>query len=156
MASVSVSHLIIFIAAMVVAASVAGVLTTTVTDISDAIDDQGPSVSDDIRSSIEIINDPGAAVVFENEEDEDELRLYVKNTGSRELSTDPVQIDVLVNGQYSTADSVTVLPEEEESEIWGQNDVVRIDIVATDRIQEGENRVKITADGAEDTFVWEQ
>jgi flagellar protein FlaG len=62
MASVSVSHLIIFIAAMVVAASVAGALTTTVNDISDAIDEQGPSVSDDIRSDITIINDPGSAV----------------------------------------------------------------------------------------------
>lgn len=156
MASVSVSHLIIFIAAMVVAASVAGVLTTTVTDISDAIDDQGPSVSDDIRSSIEIINDPGADVVFENEGNENELRLYVKNTGSRELPTEPSQIDVLINGQYSTADSVTVLPEDEDSEVWGQNDVVRIDVVGNDRIQEGENRVQITVGGADDTFVWER
>lgn len=155
MASVSVSHLIIFIAAMLVAGSVAGVLTTTVNDISNAIDDQGPSVSDDIRTSIEIINDPGAQVV--NDTDGNTIELFVKNTGSRELTTEPDNIDIFINGQFSTADSVVVVSNDGDS--WGRNVVVQMDVNddldALNDASGAENRVKVVVDGAEDTFVWE-
>lgn len=153
MASVSVSHLIIFIAAMIVASSVAGVLTTTVNDIGQAIDDQGLSVSDDIRSEIEIINDPGAAVVNESSSP-NRVELYVKNTGSTELTTQPDNVDVFLNGQFRTADNVTVVSS--DSQLWGRTEVVRIDIEDTSPITQGENRAKVRVDGAEDTFVWER
>jgi flagellar protein FlaG len=153
MASVSVSHLIIFIAAMVVASSVAGVLTTTVNDIGEAIDDQGLSVSDDIRSDIEIINDPGADVLNSSTEP-NRAEFYVKNTGSTELPAQADSVDVFLNGQFRTADNVTVVSS--DSNVWGRNEVVRIDVVDTAPISAGENRAKIRVDGAEDTFIWEQ
>ena len=160
MASVSVSHLIIFIAAMLVAASVAGLLTTTVEDISDAIEEQGFSTSDDIRSDITIINDPAAGVY--DEENGGELTLYVKNTGSTELPTNSDNIDLFINGIFTpidedNGDSIEVLPEDEESTVWGRNDVVRITIVdANDYVGDGQNRVKLVVSGAEDIFIWEQ
>lgn len=153
MASVSVSHLIIFIAAMVVASSVAGVLTTTVNDIGEAIDDQGLSVSDDIRSDIEIINDPGADVLNSSTEP-NRAEFYVKNTGSTELPAQADSVDVFLNGQFRTADNVTVVSS--DSNVWGRNEVVRIDVGDTSPISEGENRAKIRVDGAEDTFIWER
>jgi len=149
MASVSVSHLIIFIAAMVVAASVAGALTTTVNDISSAIDEQGPSVSDDIRSDISIINDPG--VDAQNEDGD--LELFVKNTGSTELSTESDNIDVFVNGQFNIADEVEI--ETNDDDVWGQNDVAKITVEDVD-LDPGEQRAKVVVDGAEDTFIWER
>lgn len=151
MASVSVSHLIIFIAAMLVAASVAGLLTNTVDDISNAIEEQGFSTSDEIRSDITIINDPGAGVY-----DGETLTLYVKNTGSTELSTSSDNIDVFVNGVFTSIgdDDIEVLPDEEESTVWGRNDVVRITVNVD--ISDGDNRVKIVAGGAEDIFIWEE
>ncbi|MEF8822396.1 MAG: flagellar protein G [Halovenus sp.] len=154
MASVSVSHLIIFIAAMVVAASVAGALTTTVNDISNAIDEQGPSVSDDIRSDITIINDAGADVV-DTSDSTDTIELYVKNTGQRELSTNTENIDILINGQFSVADSVTVVSN--ENGVWGQNDVAQVNVSDSSGALEtdGENRVKVIIGGTEDTFIWE-
>ncbi len=153
MASVSVSHLIIFIAAMVVAASVAGALTTTVNDISNAIDEQGPSVSDDIRSDISIINDPGADV-----ENDGDLELFVKNTGSTELTTNSDNIDVLVNGVFTQLEEDAVTIQTNDNDVWGQNDVAQINVNVdpdTD-LNDGENRVKIVVDGAEDTFIWER
>jgi flagellar protein FlaG len=153
MASVSVSHLIIFIAAMIVASSVAGVLTTTVNDIGDAIDDQGLSVSDDIRSEIEIINDQGADVVNESATP-DRVELYVKNTGSTELTTAPDNVDVLLNGQFRTADNVTIVSS--DSDVWGRNEVARIEVEDTSPIQQGENRAKVRVDGADDTLIWER
>lgn len=153
MASVSVSHLIIFIAAMVVASSVAGVLTTTVNDIGEAIDDQGLSVSDDIRSDIEIINDPGADVLNSSTEP-NRAEFYVKNTGSTELPAQADSVDVFLNGQFRTADNVTVVSS--DSNVWGRNEVVRIDVEDTSPISEGENRAKIRVGGAENTFIWER
>jgi len=153
MASVSVSHLIIFIAAMVVASSVAGVLTTTVNDIGDAIDDQGLSVSDDIRSEVEIINDPGSEVI-NTSANPDRVELYVKNTGNKELTTNPDNVDVFLNGQFRTADNVTIVSS--DSDVWGRNDVARIDIEDTAPITDGENRAKVRVGGAEDTLIWER
>jgi len=154
MASVSVSHLIIFIAAMVVAASVAGALTTTVNDISNAIDEQGPSVSDDIRSDITIINDAGSPVV-DTSTDPNTIELYVKNTGQRELNTNTRSIDVLVNGQFSVADSVEVVSNNDG--VWGQNDVARVNVTDGGNALDnpGENRVKLIIGGSEDIFIWE-
>lgn len=149
MASVSVSHLIIFIAAMVVAASVAGALTSTVNDISRAIDEQGPSVSDDIRSDITIINDAGSSV----KNDSDAVVLYVKNTGDTDLPTQPDRIDVLINGQFSLADNVTVITSDDG--VWRRNDVAEI-AITNPPTSTGDNRVKLVIGGAEDTFVWEE
>lgn len=148
MASVSVSHLIIFIAAMLVAASVAGLLTSTVDDLSNAIEEQGFSTSDDIRSDITIINDAGATEV-----EEEELTLYIKNTGNTELSAEPEDVDVLVNGIFTTDFTVDI----QEEEVWGQGIVVELTITVSDEeIDQGENRVQVVAGGAEDVFIWEQ
>jgi len=151
MASVSVSHLILFIAAMLIASSVAGVLTTTVDDISEAIDDQGLSVSDDIRTSIEVINDPGACVYDCN--NNGDVRLFVKNTGTIQLPAEGSQIDVLINGQFATIEDVTVL---ENGDTWSQNDVVRLN-VSGEAVNDGEeNRAKVIVSGDEDTLIWEE
>lgn len=148
MASVSVSHLIIFIAAMVIAASTAGLLTTTVGDIGNAIEDQGLSASDDIRSDITIINDAGATST-----ENGSLTLYVKNTGSAQLPTQPSTIEILVNGVFeSDIDEVRPL---DGAEVWGTGDVVKI-VVNTDDLGTGEHRVKVMVNGGEDVFVWEQ
>jgi flagellar protein FlaG len=157
MASVSVSHLIIFIAAMVVAASVAGALTTTVNDISNAIDEQGPLVSDDIRSDITIINDAGAAVANDTDEDGniDRIELLIKNTGETELPTESGEIDVLVNGQFAVVSSVEELSDNDG--VWGKDDVVQVNIDDTSALNDpGENRVKVIIGGTEDTFIWER
>lgn len=149
MASVSVSHLIIFIAAMIVAASVAGLLTNTVNDISNAIEEQGLSTSDEIRSDITIINDPENGTYNGTH-----LTLYVKNTGSTELPTNSDNIDLFVNGIFTTVTDtdITVLG---GSDVWGRNDVVEI-TVETGDVSSGKNRVKLVADGGVDTFIWEE
>ncbi|WP_336326940.1 flagellar protein G [Halovenus sp. HT40] len=155
MASVSVSHLIIFIAAMVIAASVAGLLTTTVDDISNAIEDQGLSTSEEIRSDISIINDAGSTATDSSGSTEN-LTLYVKNTGNSQLSTQPRQIDILINGQFVTFTSgrITLLG---GAEVWGDGVVAEIVVDVGDvDIRTGDNRAKVMANGGEDVFVWEQ
>lgn len=150
MASVSVSQLILFIAAMLVAGSVAGLLTTTVDDIGNAIEEQGIATSEEIRSDITIINDPGAT-----QSQDGNVTIYVKNTGNSELSTQPGDIDVLVNGIFVTgldSGNITLL---DGAATWSEGEVVELVVDASD-VNAGENRVQVTVDGAEDTFIWEE
>lgn len=148
MASVSVSHMILFIASMLIAASVAGVFTSSVDQLSDAIDDQGLEVSDEIRTSIEIISDSGAGDAI-YDEDEEELTLLVKNTGTNGLVPEATQLDVLVNGQFQSSENIEV-ELLGDGETWNQNEVVRVTIDVT--LEDGDHRVKVIVNGDEDVF----
>lgn len=81
MASVSVSELILFIAALTVALGVATTLTTNVADISNSIGERGGSVSDDIKTDVEIISDSGTPEsIYDGDGN---VTILVKNTARR-------------------------------------------------------------------------
>lgn len=146
MASVSASHLILFIASVLVAASVAGVLTSTVGDLSNAIDDTGLQVSDDVRTDVEIISDSGSDAVYDASEGN--ITLYVKNTGSSRLAAEGGLVDVLVNGRFETDVTVTLLG---DAPAWTPGEVVRMDI--SEELAENEDhRVQVTINGDEEVF----
>ncbi len=147
MASVSVSHMILFIASMLIAASVAGVFTTSVDDIADAIEDQGPAVSDQVRTSIDIISDSGSDAIYN--ETEEEITILVKNTGSSNIVPDTTDIDVLVNGQFVGADDLEfeLLG---EGQTWSSSEVIRITV--SQSLEPGDHRILINVNGGEDTI----
>lgn len=147
MASVSVSHLIIFITSLVVAAGVAGTLTTQVEGVSQAIDDQGLDVSREIRTDIEVISDAGSDEVYDD--GANELTLLVKNTGSRTLANDSSQVDVLVNGTYQGDVSITVL----DATDWEPTAVAEI-TVSNVGLSSGDHRVKVIVTGDEEVFAF--
>jgi flagellar protein FlaG len=120
----SVSELVIFIAAVSVAAGVSGVMVTTVGGISDSLDERGASVSAAIETDVEVISDPGSGAVYDDATDE--VTLLVKNTGDRTLPTDGSGVEVLIDGQYvPPADyEVTVVGGDE----WRDGAVVRITV----------------------------
>lgn len=144
MASVSVSHAILFIASIVVAASVAGVLTTEVGRLSAAIDDRGVDVSQDISSDIEVISDAGSSDCCY---DGTNITLLAKNTGTDKLPTDTDQVDVLVDAQYDPDVFVTVVDGSE----WLPNNVARITITEPG-LASGDHRVKLIVRGDEEVF----
>ena len=146
MASVSASHMILFIASILVATSVAGVLTNTVGDLSNAIDDTGLQVSDDVRTDVEIISDSGSDAVYNDTEGN--ITLYLKNTGSSRLRPGSSAVDVLVNGQYETDVTVTLLG---DAATWGPGEVVRLDISEPLSTNE-DHRVQLTVNGDEEVF----
>lgn len=143
MASVPISHLIIFIASIVVAAGVAGTLTTQVEGVSQAIDDQGLDVSQEIRTDIEVISDASSNRVY----DGTQLTLLVKNTGSRTLPDDAGQLDVLVNGTYQTDVTLTVL----DDPAWEPTAVAEV-TVSNVSLPPGDHRVKVIVTGDEEVF----
>jgi flagellar protein FlaG len=150
MASVSVSHMILFIASMIVAASVAGVFTSTVDDLSNAIDEQGLHVSDDVRTDIEIISDNGTGACVYDCDGQDNLTLLVKNVGSNRLPDDPDGVDVLVNGNYQPPDDVTMTMLD-GADTWDTSDVARLNVTESGLIS-GDHRAKVIVNGDEEVF----
>jgi len=138
--------MILFIASILVATSVAGVLTNTVGDLSNAIDDTGLQVSDDVRTDVEIISDSGSDAVYNDTEGN--ITLYLKNTGSSRLRPGSSAVDVLVNGQYETDVTVTLLG---DAATWGPGEVVRLDISEPLSTNE-DHRVQLTVNGDEEVF----
>ena len=139
--------MILFIASMLIAASVAGVFTTSVDDIADAIEDQGPAVSDQVRTSIDIISDSGSDAIYN--ETEEEITILVKNTGSSNIVPDTTDIDVLVNGQFVGADDLEfeLLG---EGQTWSSSEVIRITV--SQSLEPGDHRILINVNGGEDTI----
>ena len=147
MSSASMSSLILFIAAMLIAAGVAGTLVTNVNDISSSIDTHSGDVREKIDTDIEIISDPGS----DQRIDDQIITLYVKNTGEGSLSSEPGGFDVLVNGRYiSSADlSISIL----DGDSWRSGGVVELEIDAEVPFDENsEHRITVTVNGDREEY----
>lgn len=152
MASTSISTLVIFIAAVSIAAGVSGVMVSTVGGISASLDDRGAAVAQSIDTEIEIISDPGSdAIVRDYEGDSDgdtELVLLVKNTGDRTIPTEGSAVEVLVDGQYVSPGEYSV--ETVGSGAWTDGDVVRI--VIDRSLAAGDHRATVIAGSDRETL----
>lgn len=144
MASVSASHLILFIASLVIAAGVAGTFTQGVSRLSEGIDDQSLEVSEEVRTDIEVISDAGSPVY---DDSSNTVTLLVKNTGTSTLDNDTRFVDILLDGQYRTNVTSTVV----DGDQWRPNNVVRLEITGAD-LSAGDHRVKIIVNGDEEVF----
>lgn len=145
MASVSASTLIIFIASILVAASVAGTMTTGVSQLGDALGDRSLDVANEIRTDIDIISDPGSTAVYDG--DTTTITLLVKNTGSKSLSTDPKTIDVIIDGEYTTDVSTSLVGDENT---WREGSVLQISV--DKQLDPGEHRVVVMVNDDRETF----
>ena len=145
MASVSSSHLILFIASLIIAASVAGTFTQGVQRLSSSLSERSLDVSEDVRTDVEIISDSGSDAIYDT--GSGNVTVLVKNTGSRDLVADSGQIDVLVDGRYQTEVTFEVIG----GEPWRIGDVVRIEISPEPALSGGtDHRVAINVDGDEE------
>jgi flagellar protein FlaG len=146
MASVSASHLILFIASLVIAAGVAGTFTQGISRLSQGIDDQSLEVSNEVRTDIEVISDAGSPV-YNNSTGE--VTLLIKNTGTAEITADDRFVDVLLDGQYRTNVTLSVV----DGDAWGPNNVVRLVIGGAD-LASGDHRAKLIVNGDEEVFAF--
>lgn len=146
MAGASVSEMILFIAALVVAASVAGTLTTQVDRVSDSLSARSLDVSNEIRADVTVISDSGAQVYDRN--GNGNVTLYVRNTGSSDLPADPGSVDVLFDGAYQSEVSVTVVS---GGPGWSRGGVVRVSFQPSS-VPSGDHRVKLIVREDEEVF----
>ncbi|WP_416839399.1 flagellar protein G [Haloferax sp. DFSO52] len=145
MADISVPSLILFIASIVVAAGVSGVLIDTVTGISSSLDERGGDVSTEIRTDIEVISDAEAGVY---DTGNDNLTVYVKNTGLRTLPATSGGFDVIVDAQYQTDVNVSVVDGTE----WRPSNVVELEVSNLTLSTSTDHRLNVVVDGDEEVF----
>ena len=152
MASASVSELIIFIAAVSIAAAVSGAMVTTVGDISNSVDEQGADIASDIDTDIEIISDPASGAVYDDTTEE--VTLLVKNTGRRAIATDGADVEILINGQYIPSSAYTVETYDEGSwqsgSPWREGSVARI--VVSKSLPSDDHRATVIVRSEEETL----
>jgi flagellar protein FlaG len=139
--------MILFIASIVVAASVVGVFTDSISRVSEAIDQRGISVSENVRTDIEIISDSGSDAVYRETGDSNHVVVHVKNTGSETLTAESGQMDVFVNGTYQSDVNVTLLG---GASSWRPGEVAEVNITAA--LGSGDHRVKVIINEDEEVF----
>ena len=146
MASVSASHLIIFVASLVIAAGVVGTLTTGVERVSSSIDDGSLDVSQQISMDMAIISDPSEPQT----NGDNELTINVRNTGSQPVAIDDnSQVDIVLNGQFISDFDIENLNGDDG--IWRPGEVIEIEMEDLDNL-EGDNRLLLTVYGDEELF----
>lgn len=148
MASVSTSTLILFIASLLVAASVAGTMTTGVERLGSALGDRSADVSSEIRTDVTIISDAGSpASIYDGSST---VTLLVKNTGSQTISNQSSNFEILIDGSYQTDVSTLVL---DDSTTWRPGTVVEITITGVG-LNTGDHRVLLIVNGDREEFVF--
>ena len=145
MASVSASHLIIFVASLVIAAGVVGTLTTGVERVSSSIDDGSLDVSQQIRMDMSVISDPGAE--YDSSTD---VEIFVRNTGSQAVPIETSAFDLVLEGNF-IADFEVVDANNGDETVWRPGEVVKITINDED-VDSGDNRLFLTVNGDEELF----
>ncbi len=137
--SISSTHLVFFLASMLVASTLAGVFIATTDSISDGIVEKENSISKRLKTHIDIINDP-------NNVPNDPLVIYVKNTGSTKLNK--TDVNILVNGTLQDSVTKTVI---DGGPVWDQNEVLKIEV--NKKLPAGDHWIKvIVGNDVQDTF----
>lgn len=156
MASVSVSHLVIFIASIVVAAGVAGVLVTEVDSVSTSISEQSSAVSNSIETDIQVISDKSSEADAIYDGSSNNVTLLVKNVGSRDLTAQSADIGLLVEGRFISSQNVGVeLVENPSGTDWTPGAVVRLEADLGDAFGgglSGDVRATVVVDDNEDSI----
>ena len=148
MAIVSSETLILFIATVLVAGSVAGALTGGVNQLSSALGDRSLDVSEEIRTDVEIISDAGSGAVYDA--NNDTVTILVKNTGSNTLAGSPDTIDVVIDGSYRA----NLTTEFVDEDAWLPGSVLRVRVQNVDLATSEDHRVVIDVHGNTERFAF--
>jgi len=148
MSGVSASTLVIFIASILVAAGVAGTLVATVGDISNSAETRGDAITESIDADIEILNDGGGSNFYDKQTDTSTITFYARNTGSAALSSEPTDIDVLVNGQY-ISDLGIASQNGDDDGVWAEGEVLEITVNLDTTLSGSDNRLTVSTKGTE-------
>ena len=139
------SHIIFFVAAVIVAGAVSGIFIVITTSISGSLNDNGERVVETLKTDFSIINDPETIPLSGNS-----YVFYIKNIGSNRListnNTFQVFIDGLIipYGNYSFTNS-SIYPSEYTQLL-----------IDSSRISAGYHKMKLVGPTANnDEFIFE-
>lgn len=143
----SITHLLFFIAAIMIAVGVIGVVTTNVQTITASYGLGSKSLADQLKTDITIINDP-AAIPFSN----NNYSFFVKNTGKSILY--PSEVNMFVDGNYTSNLTYNVM---EGGTTWSPTYVLMLNysIQKNPVLSSGDHTVRVVAgNGVFDTMAF--
>ena len=149
MPSVSSAHLVLFIAAVLVSAALAGTVTQSAARVGNAIEEDSQAQSDHTDAAVSIVSDAQSPDAVYNGTS-DTLTLYVKNVGADALPHAPDDVTVLVNGSHQTDVRTTVLSDGVE---WRTGALLRVRANVTLPSNDA-TRVSVVVTGAQDYFTF--
>lgn len=150
MSGVSATHLIMFVASLLVAAGIAGTVVVEVNQMSSALETRGTHVAEEIETEIAIISDESQTDAIVDAEN-DTVTVLVKNVGSRSAPVDPTIVDVLIDGGYVPNEDVVSLErvDVDGSDTWRPGGVVEITV---EREVSGDTEITVVVNGNEDSI----
>ncbi len=92
--SLTGTHIIYFIAAVIVAGTVSGVFVAVIQDVTNSFSDRGGRVEDQLDIEFKIINDPDNIQSSGNN-----YLFYIKNIGGKEISTSNQTFELFIDGE---------------------------------------------------------
>ena len=140
----AISHTIFVIAAILISVSLVAVFASVVNDFSHSIEDKSNRLSREIRTDIQIINDPTAVPYLNGN-----LTIYVKNTGRTTIENDSVV--VLIDGGSANITSF-ITP---NGVRWYTGITANISVHAPDIELKGDHSLKvIVMHGTSDSIIF--
>lgn len=91
--SLTGTHVIFFIASVIIASAVSGVLVAVITDVSNSLSDRGERVQEQLDTEFKIINDPDYIPTSGSD-----YLFYIKNIGGNEIATSNETFQLFVDG----------------------------------------------------------
>jgi flagellar protein FlaG len=144
-AETAITHMIFFIAAVVLAMGVVAVLSVNVQSISGATSASSKVISDQLRTDITVINDPDTVPYRNNEY----YTFYAKNTGKSELNID--YVNLILDGILIPPENLTTSVLDGDV-MWRPGDVLNIN-VTTSQLSSGDHSVRVvTENGKSDSM----
>jgi len=139
-AETAVSHMIFFIATVIIAMSVVVILSSNVQSITGATSSSSKVLSDQLRTDITIISDP-EVIPYSAVEG---YTFYAKNTGKSELSL--TYVDVIIDGMLLSPSNMT-LSLADEGTVWSTGDVLVIKAITTpDPLDSGDHSIRVVTE----------
>lgn len=121
--SLTGTHVVFFIAAVIVAGAVSGVFIAVVNDVANSFSERGDRVQDQLDIEFKIINDPDNIPTSGNY-----YMFYLKNIGAKEIVTTNETFNIFIDGElivktnYYFSDNT--LQKEEVTTIYVSNSVI--------------------------------
>lgn len=139
-AETAITHMIFFIAAILIAMTVIAVMTSNVQSLTGATASSSKVLSEQIKTDITIISDPE---IIPYNSTSKEYTFYAKNTGRTDLDTE--YIDVFIDGLHIDPQNLET-DFFEEDVLWQPGNTLVIDVKVTTEMTEGDHRILIAAE----------
>lgn len=147
-----ITQLIFFIAAIVIAVGVIGVVSVNVQSISASYGMNSKTLADQLKTDITIINDP-ATIHMTRVGTLYRYHFYVKNTGKSTI--DPSTVNMFINGTYANLNTANWTVMGTNTSLWYPTDVLRLNYTVSSPLNQDGNTIRVVAgNGVFDTMAF--